>query len=284
MRVSDAGGHITTMTYDWLSRKTAMSDSDHPSTYKYDARGRLREEKRWEYSGGAWRSYTTSYTYDGADRINTIVYPGGETVTNGYNGRGLPYSVHSNAVSNYLVSSTLYNGLGQLKELNYQNGFRTSFSYWGIDHGTASYGKLWEIQTTREGGCIEDLEHTWDAGGNLIQRYEVGGNDTETFTYDYLDRLTSASGNQSGYAYYDRYTYDGTGNLTSWGGNAYNNGFKPHAVSSIGATAYSYDNNGNLANRQGAVITWDAENKPVSIGNSAYWAGPMPPPTVEEAG
>ena len=45
------------------------------------------------------------------------------------------------------MSSTSYNDLGQIKQINLGNGLKTTFDYWGIDHETGSYGRLWEIKT-----------------------------------------------------------------------------------------------------------------------------------------
>ncbi|MEW6141836.1 MAG: RHS repeat domain-containing protein, partial [Chloroflexota bacterium] len=85
-------GTDVTYTYDSTSgnnygkgKRTGMSDAftpDHDTppvpgtTYKYDERGRLIQESRTIPDNG---TYTTSFTYDGADRIVTITYPTGET-------------------------------------------------------------------------------------------------------------------------------------------------------------------------------------------------------------
>lgn len=35
---------------------------------------------------------------------------------------------------------------------------------------------------------------------------------------------------------------------------------RPHAVTAVGAATYQYDANGNLTNRNGKAITWNADN------------------------
>ncbi|MBI4329951.1 MAG: SMP-30/gluconolactonase/LRE family protein [Chloroflexi bacterium] len=106
-----SGNTLATYSYDDVSsgnygkgRRTGMSDSSGSLSYKYDARGRLVEEKR-TVDG---TPYTTSYTYDSADRQVTVSYPTGETVTQTYNGRGL-LSGLSSSVNGTIVSSTQYN-------------------------------------------------------------------------------------------------------------------------------------------------------------------------------
>jgi len=56
------------------------------ASYTYDHRGRLVKEMR-TVDGG---TYTTEFNYDGADRLKTVTYPTGETVTQQYSTRGLP--------------------------------------------------------------------------------------------------------------------------------------------------------------------------------------------------
>ena len=121
--------------------------------------------------------YVTQFAYDGADRPTIVIYPTGETVTNAYNGTGLPYSV-SGGVAGSLVTSTLYNHLGQITEINLGNGLRTTYGYWDVGggHDTTGgyYGRLWEIKTFEPGqSTLQDMKYTWDATGNLAQRENV---------------------------------------------------------------------------------------------------------------
>jgi RHS repeat-associated protein len=113
---------------------------------------------------------------------------------------------------------------------------------------------------------LQDIQYEWDDVGNLTQRdtwlTESSSWETETFGYDFLDRLTGASN-----AYTESYTYDEIGNLTSRNGISYQyktgGSTKPHAVTQIGATSYTYDDNGNM--NVGTARTWDVENRLISI-------------------
>jgi len=241
--------------------RTGMSDVSGITSYIYDTRGRLSQETR-TISG---TSYATSYTYDDINRVNTITYPTNEVVTNTYNGRGLPYSV-SGSVAGSLVTVTSYNGLGAVTQINLGNGLKTVYGYWGIDHDTTSYGRLWEIKTLPQAGgtALQDTQYTWDAGGNLTQRYDLVASTTENFTYDSLDRLTGVSG-----AYSESYIYNTIGNIISKGGNAYTYGTKPHAVTAVGASSYAYDANGNMTTRGSQTIVWDIENRVNSVSGGA---------------
>jgi len=268
------GSGMTNVTYTYDStaggnygkgQRTGMVDALGTASYKYDARGRLIEEKRTADSV----DYTTSFAYDAADRLTSLTYPTGETLTNSYNGRGLPYSL-SGSVAGNLITSMLYNGLGLTTEINLGNGAKTTLGYWGAggsyDTTGGYYGRLWEIKTSKqpEGSpVLMDMKYTWDAGGNLTQRENLVTSETETFGYDFLDRLTSASG-----PYSESYTYDQIGNINSKGGLSYTYGTKPHAVTSVGSTSYAYDNNGNMITRGSQMLTWDVENKLIAVSDN----------------
>jgi RHS repeat-associated protein len=265
------GSGMTDVTYTYDStiggnygkgQRTGMTDAIGTTGYKYDNRGRPIEEKRTIDSA----DYTTQFAYDGADRVTSIIYPTGETVTQEYNGRGLPYSL-SGSVVGELVTSTLYNYLGQINEIHLGNGLGTTYGYWDVgtiyDTTGGYYGKLWRVQTAQapwHDSVVQDEKYTWDAAGNMTQREDVLAEETETFTYDFLDRLTSASG-----PYSESYTYDEIGNITSKNGVAYTYGSQPHAVTAVGETSYTYDANGNMTVRDSQTLTWDVENRPVSI-------------------
>jgi hypothetical protein len=191
----------------------------------------------------------------------------------------------SGSVVGSLVASVLCNGLGQTTEINLNNGLRTTFGYWGTggsyDTTGGYYGKLWEIKTLPQAGgtALQDVKHTpcrdkvsrgrlWDAVGSLTQRQDLVASETESFTYDYLDRLTGVSG-----PYTETYSFDMTGNILSKtcpersrrNGAMYAYGNQPHAVTSYNGTSYAYDNNGNMTTRPNGSIVWDVENRPASM-------------------
>jgi RHS repeat-associated protein len=268
-----AGSDMTNITYSYDSvsgdnygkgLRTGMTDASGSSSYKYDNRGRQIQEIKTIDS----TPYTTSYAYDGADRVVATTYPTGEVVTNTYNGRGLLDSLSGTAAGN-LVTGTLYNYLGQMTEINLGNPgvLKTTFGYYGTggsyDTTGGYYGRLWEIKTTKQPGdtpVLQDVKYTWDSASNLSQRQNLVTSETATFTYDTRDRILTASGPFS-----ESYTYNNIGNIISKNGITYAYGSKPHAVTSVGSTNYDYDYNGNMTEGDGRTIVWDVENRPVSI-------------------
>jgi RHS repeat-associated protein len=267
------GSGMTNVSYSYDStsggnygkgQRTGMTDASGSTSYKYDSWGRLVEEKHTINSV----VYTTQFTYDGSSRIVTVTYPTGETVTQDYNGRGFPESL-SGSVAGDIVDSVLYNSLGMITEINLNNGVTTSYDYWGIDETGGYYGRLWNINTTDGATDFIDIEYTWDAAGNLVTREDIIAEETESFTYDFLDRLTGVSG-----PYSESFTYDEIGNITSRNGVDYNyDSTQPHAVDSIdGFSSYTYDANGNMTTRGSQTIDWDVENRVISVSDNGTTA------------
>ena len=123
---------------------------------------------------------------------------------------------------------------------------------------------------------MQQLGYTFDHGGNLTQLTDPQ-HGTQTFGYDALDRLTTAtSAATDGYGTIT-YTYNQIGNMLSHskvGTYTYNasgaSSTRPHAVARTrlttgSTTTYSYDANGNLVSGGGRTLTWDYENRPTQI-------------------
>ncbi len=240
-------------------QRTGMVDVAGTVAYKYDTRGRMIREDRVIFG----TTYTTQYTYDGLDRVLTVTYPTGEVVTQTYSGRGLPDTL--TAGSTTLVSSATYNQLGQVSTINLGNSVITEFYYHGLDDTVdgdpASYwGKPYRIKTYKAGTELQYWKYWWDASGNVSSRKDQKAGETETFSYDFLDRLTGVSG-----PYGESYAYDTIGNMTSKNSVAYTYGARPHAVLFVGNYALAYDANGNMTERNNAtgsqVLSWNISNQ-----------------------
>ena len=125
---------------------------------------------------------------------------------------------------------------------------------------------------------LQNISYTYDDVGNVLKISDAaayGGSQTQSFSYDTLDRLSTAqaSGSTTYGGYTQRsYAYSNAGNITSFEGAAltYQNSAHKHAVTHIGGVQkYWYDANGNATRRingsQDVTLTYDAENRLTGI-------------------
>ncbi|MBX3339700.1 MAG: VCBS repeat-containing protein [Nitrospira sp.] len=127
------------------------------------------------------------------------------------------------------------------------------------------------------GTAYQDLRYSYSLNGNVNDIYDnlvAGGAGDQHLSYDGLDRLTLANGpyGTNGATASLTYTYDELGNLTfnsQVGTYAYpasgSTSVRPHAVITAGSNSYSYDANGNLTTGAGRSLTYNLENKPLTI-------------------
>ncbi|QIB64764.1 RHS repeat domain-containing protein [Kineobactrum salinum] len=127
-------------------------------------------------------------------------------------------------------------------------------------------------QSTVGSTTIQHFSYSYDNVGNMISREDELHGLSETFTYDTLDRLTTA---QLGTDAPTNYGFNSIGNMVEKSdvGTSYlYNLSKLHAVSDITpssglpAHTFAYDDNGNMDTFDGSpMTTWSSYNKPVSI-------------------
>ena len=130
---------------------------------------------------------------------------------------------------------------------------------------------------------LQDNELSFDPIGNLRSRvrktlnrgtiYGINGAqrtiNSESFTYDNLNRLTNINDTEEVTQYY------ANGNIrsrTGIGNYCYHNS-RPHAVSAIGSDGcstqdYQYDANGNMQQGRGRTIVYGHYDKPINIVSS----------------
>ncbi|MDR4493612.1 MAG: hypothetical protein R3B74_04160 [Nitrospirales bacterium] len=163
---------------------------------------------------------------------------------------------------------TGFNALGQPSTLTLGNGAATTYTY-----DSANY-RLKTLKTVKGAITLQDLTYTFDAGGNVTALADpVPGHGNQTFVYDGLARLTSSTGPYGTVTN----TYDQIGNMLSnsrLSPSTYtypasgSSSVRPHAVSTAGGNTYTYDANGNMKGGAGRTITYDYENRPVSVTKS----------------
>jgi RHS repeat-associated protein len=202
-------------------------------------------------------------------------YPDGEIVTTGYNNNMLPTSVIG--TDTYAQSIAYDSAMRMIQLVRGANKINTVFTYnaWNQDGG-----RLLNLTSTQvsTGTPLQNSTYDYDSVGNILTITDsLLGPQTQTFTYDELDRLINSdvSGGTDG-RYTEAYTYDpASGNLSGKAGLTYTYASgHAHAVSSLSnGNTYGYDDNGNMTTRtvNGQIynLAYDAENRLVSVTGAA---------------
>lgn len=235
--------------------------------FEYDQRGNIK--RLTKTIDGNSNPSVFDYTYDSLDRLLDLTYPDSpsrETIRYSYNSQGLLERIRSVTYSTDYISNFDYNALDQVKLKKFGNGVETSYSYHNLSF------RLQNIKTTNGATSPTTLQdfvyEEYDEVGNLKKIVDNAGPADQTFGYDDLHRLTSASSDQSP-AYLHSYAYDSIGNMTSGAGKTFTRppvGFpQPHAPRGDGIYTYDYDANGNLISKVKPGVTrsffWNVANQ-----------------------
>jgi len=140
-----------------------------------------------------------------------------------------------------------YNALGQVGQIAFpMNGVNTTFQY------EQATNRLHELTTTIPGsGTAQDFVYSYDNNGNIRTITDnVDPTQTQTFNYDWLNRLTTAQGAYGTLTYSLTGNPDPTGDIDNPGVS--NSSYKQQAltydydnrVSSVNSTSFVYDYTG----------------------------------------
>jgi RHS repeat-associated protein len=143
-----------------------------------------------------------------------------------------------------------------------------------------------EIKVSSTGGNAMDITYNYTDpvnGGNAGHVFSITNNlnnsRTQNFTYDQLNRITSAGtfATTGGYCWGYQYTYDAWANLTSQSGWTPNyNGCTETVMAPVTAdgnnhiSSFSYDAAGNATGETGFAYTWDAESQLKTDGTFTF--------------
>ncbi len=246
-----ADGTVASDAYDEpnhgaaIGRLTTRTYPDGSEAITYDALGRptatttcVDDECR-----------TIERTYDFAGRVQTLRYPDGTTLTQGFDGAG-----RLKSVSGY-VTEILYNGRDQMRVVSYANGVTTTNVF------DAERDWLDSTSAVGPGGAVFQQGLVRDLAGRITSTTSTTNPlSNVTLGLDDLGRLTGTTGAET-----RSYSYDALGNfLTSSevGTYSYLDPARPDAPSAIDGDAVTYDANGNvLAVGTTRAFQWDAANR-----------------------
>jgi RHS repeat-associated protein len=287
---TDAKQQTTTFTYDILGRLTQRVEPDMTSVWVYDTAangiGKVASasitagpsagyQRSFAYdtltrpiqatvtAGGT--AYTFAATYDAASRLSSVTYPSGLVLNYTYTSLGYASQiVGPGGIAHWTANAR--DAELRLTQQTAGNGVVTTQSF------DAETGRLLDI-LAGTGNIVQNFSYTYDVLGNLLTRADANTSLSETFTYDNLNRVTSATVSQS-VAPVKNFSYDAIGNLltkSDVGNYTYPlaGSALPHAVTSISggtvSTSFTYDPNGNQTSGLGRSISYTSYNKPASI-------------------
>jgi RHS repeat-associated protein len=208
-----------------VGRLTAMIDSAGSTTYCYDRRGNVL--KKTHVTAGI--TLTTQYSYNTADRLLTLTYPSGASVSYGRDTLGrittVGYQASSGSTTVPIVSGASYLPMGPLAILSYANG----------------------ISQTRQYNQNYQIAAITNDGGSAPSPANAPAND---YHYDDLYRLKEVDSEASGSPVVaEAYSYNLTGDRQSktLGVTAQSYGYTSgtHLLAHVGSDNRSYDANGN---------------------------------------
>jgi RHS repeat-associated protein len=152
-----------------------------------------------------------------------------------------------------LLNNASYNTEKQLTQFDYGNGLQYSISYDSIDRPST-------IDIKDGSNSYLDLDFIWDGNNNITQitngwrdTSSTWHSETESYSYDGLDRLTSASCTSWSHTF----SYDKMGNITGKDSITYSINSVNEITSLSDGTSFSYDDNGNRIQKTKGTDTWD---------------------------
>ena len=224
-----------TFSYNDLGGLLSASGSGGSSSFTYNGDGQA--------TSATDAAGTTNYGYDTAGRLDSLADP--ET------GTQLGYT---------------YNTLDQLSTVQYGSGGDTrSYGYNQLHQLTS------DTLTTPGNAAVASIGYQYDADGNETSKTTSGlaGASSNTYTYDWSDRLASWNNGTST----TDYAYDASGNRIQAGANVYTYDARDQ-LTSDGVNTYSYTARGTMSLQVSAsgstAYTTDAYNQQATQGTQSY--------------
>jgi len=261
-----------------LGRRTAMKDGSGNTAWSYDADGRIVTEQRTI----AGITKTISYAYNGDGSISSVTYPSGRKVSYVVGNVERALSATDAAGTQYAVTAS-YAAAGALSAVMYGkitggfNGFSASQNFdkrWDLTsiQATSSAGTALNVSycfyPLVSGACPATGPNNNGNVGVMTNNKDTGR--TETFSYDYLSRIASATTQATSGAdcWGQSFVADALANLTTVNSTQTGCSIWMLSVSANVTTnqlsftpAPSYDNAGNMTGDGTYTYTFDAENR-----------------------
>jgi YD repeat-containing protein len=252
---ASAGTSVQTV----IGYESGASDLVHTTTATDSAQtGSIVTTIDYDEAGRPWRrtdaidskSFVTTFAYDELDNLKEIGYASGRHVRYVYDTAGRLTRVYNLETGQNYATNFVYHGSGALSGFTSGNGLVTTLEY---------EPKRYRLKTIDlNAGSLLHFEYAYYADGNVHELTEGTGTNaiTRSFTYDDLDRLTSATASDPTKYPTTLYAFDAHGNRVQAdsGQLPYHyypapNSFRLQSIGDLDPvhpTPFEYDNNGNL--------------------------------------
>ena len=247
-------------------------------TYRgYDAMGRVvRQYQRTDSV-----NYLVEATYNVGSAVATETYP---SVPGASDRRSVSFSYdNAGRLSSLSSSATSYAPAASVSSIGYssQNALSTETYGNSLIHAVSYNNRLQpteiKLGTSSNSTSVLDLNYSYGTTTNNgnIQSYTYSGGGlsyTQSFTYDSLNRLSTATETNGGSTNWSQTNaYDRYGNRQiDYGGGSYNLAFSS-STNRITTSGYSYDSSGNLTNDGSHSYGFDAESKVKSVDSTTAY-------------
>jgi RHS repeat-associated protein len=260
LSITGYSGEAEAFTYDdttsgnkGVGRLTSWSDESGSGSRVYDSFGNITSETRVINS----KTYTTSYSYDLANRLTEIIYPSGRYVDYTYDSSGYLTTVTTKPSSGgsvtTLASSIVHKPFGPIASFTYGNSEALTKTY------DSNYW-LTALNTVYSGTYVQELSYGQDNAGNLTSITDtLDSTRNETFTVDDLNRLHTASGKYGSRTY----TYDNnSGRATRVAGattytttRVTSKNLVDHITDGTNTENFTWTANGNMATDDRVIVS-----------------------------
>lgn len=245
-------------------------DGINDCIFEYDELGRMATRKVFDGNN----IYKHKYEYNSLGQLQYFTYPDDYCIKNVYNSYGELEQIRDRADNSLIYAADTRNKFRQPLKCRYGNetGVQYTYNAYGLLTAIKNGDVVgsYNVNSLNPGdvdysidGQYRVLNYTYDDRGFIASRTDSNVNQTETYTYDNLDRLTSYSVNGIVAA---SFTYSNTGNINTnskVGTYSYSNS-KPHAVTGI---------SGNMAcpiSSSQCDVTYNLRNRPSVIAENGY--------------
>jgi RHS repeat-associated protein len=263
-----------------LGRLTQIKNPNATTSIDHDRSGRPVKSNTTVIASLGGTSFGFETGYDLTGRVIGRKFPDGDIVGR-IGSTGTPWSYDNAgrlASIPGAITSMSYNAAGQVTSAAYANGMNTGYVY------DDRRGWMTSFSHSGPSGVLLAQSYTRDAAGRITAISASGSsvaavNASWAYAYDDLDQLLSAT-NGGDASQSQSFTYDAALNLTSQqtgAGPVISSVYpasgagavRPHAPTSVGGVAYSYDANGNMLTGGGRTLTWDGENRLFAVSRTA---------------